>query len=167
MTISIPNTVFDTYYEVCDWLLSNNYTSYTCTLVYPARREVCTNCVINPVSGGSTNVHAHGGPMPFSFGLCPLCGGNGYKEIEDTASIRLRVYWSRKDWIKVAGSVNIADASVQVIGNLSDLPKVMQANQIKIVDAQTNATFSMSLACEPFLHGFGKNKYFVAFLKRI
>lgn len=166
MAINIPNSVFNVYYDVCDWLLSNEHTSYTCTLIYPPLKEPCS-CGQTPINEGSTNVYSHGGPAPFNFSLCPLCGGNGYKETVNTQSIRLRIYWAQRNWIKIAGAVGIEDATAQIIGNLSDLQSILKADQIEVVDNQSQTRFKMTLAGEPFLHGFGKNKYFVAYLKRL
>jgi hypothetical protein len=165
MTISIPDAFWDKYYEACDFFLDNDHIGKSCTLVYPPKKTECSNCTFNNLGGTSTNVYRHGGPAPFNFGRCPMCGGNGYKETEVTAQINLRVYWRNRDWIKVA-NINVPDAEVQIIGYLADLQKVRQAIEIRLVDERTQGDWRMNLAGEPFPHGFGKNKYFIAHLKR-
>lgn len=165
MAINIPSSVFNVYYDVCDWLLSDPHTSYECIITYPPIREVCEACIINPPTGGSTNVYSHGGPAPFNLGMCPLCGGNGYKEVSSSSTIRLRVFWAKKDWIKIANSVNIQDATAQVIGKISDLSAVLKATEISVTEPESNCVWKMTLAAEPFAWGFGK--YFVAYLRRV
>lgn len=165
--ITIPNTLFEKYKEFCDFLLTDDNFSKTCTLIYPPIKTECNNCTINMVGSSSVNVYRHGGPAPFSFGKCPLCGGNGYAETESTGSIRLRIYWSRKDWIKVVGSIVLNDADVMVIGHLSDVKKFKQAIEIKLITDQQNAEYRTKLIGQPAPWGFGQNKYFVAYLKGV
>jgi hypothetical protein len=166
MTITIPDGFWDKYREACDFFIDDNHIGKSCTLVYPARRIICDNCIVNTIGGTSTNSYKHGGLAPFNFGNCPLCGGNGYHEEEITDSIRLRIYWRQKDWIKVS-NISIPDADVQVIGYLSDLPNLRKANEVILVNETTHGEWRVILSGEPFLHGFGKDRYFVAFLKRI
>jgi hypothetical protein len=103
--------------------------------------------------------------MPFDFGGCPLCGGNGYKEVETTDSIRLRVYWNRADWIRIAGSVVAEDAEIMVIGFMTDIFKVRKAAHIKLVDDNNEAEYRATVVGKPSPWGFGKDRYFVAYLE--
>jgi hypothetical protein len=162
--LSIPSGVFNQYYEAVDWLINNNYTGHSCTLVYPPKKTVCENCTVNIIGGSSTNTYKHGGPAPFSFGNCPLCGGNGYHEEEVTGTLRVRIYWEKQAWKKYA-SVNIDDAEAMIIGYLSDLPNLIKANEIILINKQEYANIRMVLTGQPFPHGFGKDRYFIAFLK--
>lgn len=164
MTFSIPNELFDKYREVCDYLIDHNNFGKACTIYYPPLKEECSNCETGLDGSTSTNVYRRGGPAPFGFGSCPLCGGNGYRETESTDSIRLRLYWSKKDWSKFG--VKIPDADVMCIGYLSDLPKFKRANSISLISEQKHEDFRFVTACEPFPHGFGHNRYFICFLKR-
>ena len=165
MTISVPDTLWEKYYEACDFFIDNNYIGKACTLVYPPIKTSCAHCSTTHVGGTSTNVYVHGGPAPFSYSDCPMCGGNGYREEESTDTIRLRIYWERRNWIKVS-EIHVPDAEVQIIGYMSDLKKLRQADSIRLINDVQQATWNMMLACEPFPWGFGKNRYFVAFLKR-
>jgi hypothetical protein len=164
--VSLDSSIWTTYTDVCDFFIDDNHIGKECTLIYPPIRESCSNCLINPLGGGSTNIYLHGGPAPFSFGPCPVCGGNGYRDKEVTGTIRLRIYWRPRDWVKI-GNINIPDASAQVIGYLSDLTKFRQASEIRLVNEQGYDDFTMMLAGEPALHGFGKNRYFIAYLRNV
>jgi len=161
MTINIPVGVFEAYEEVCNYFLANNNFSRSCTLYYPPIRIPCAD---HPFTQDG-NIYQHGGPANIGAEPCVYCGGAGYKDKEVTDSIRLRIYWNKKQWIKVGGGV-AADAEVQVIGLIADLPKLIQADSIELVSEQKQLAGSYKLHGEPFYHGFGKNKYFVAHLKR-
>jgi len=164
MAINIPNSLWDKYDEACDFFIDNDHIGRECTVVYPPKKTACANCV-NMVGMSSNNAYRHGGPMPFSFGNCPLCGGGGYKEEETTETVRLRVYWNRADWVKVAGSIVIEDADVMIIGYMTDVIKVKRASNIILVDDNNEAEYRATIAGKPTPWGLGRNRYFVAFLK--
>jgi len=165
MTISIPDGMMDKYYEACDFFIDNDYIGRACSLVYPPKRIPCNNCIVKPVGASTTNVYRHGGPAPFPFGDCPLCGGNGYSEIEVTDTIRMRVYWNRSEWIRIANNINIDDAEAIGIGYMTDLPKLQRAIEILLVKDMTAEQYRTVLAGQPLPWGFGKGRYFAALFK--
>lgn len=166
MAISIPAALKQKYYEVMnDVFLADDFYSRLCTLYYPPRRVDCADCDTQLLGGTSKNVFQHGGPAPFNNTGCVYCGGNGYREEEVTDSVRLRVYWNKRDWIKTA-SVVAPNAEAQVIGKIVDYPKIAQANEIRLVSQQNEMDARFKLAGEPFYHGFGKNQFFTAYLVR-
>lgn len=165
MTINVPTGLVDKYYEACNFFIDNDIIGRSCTIVYPPKRTTCSNCTVRTVGSTSTNVYKHGGPAPFQFGNCPLCGGNGYSESEVTDTIRLRIYWNRAEWIRVAGSVNIPDSDIMIIGYMTDLPKLKRATEILLAKDQKEAEYRTTLMGKPVPWGFGRNRYFVAFLK--
>lgn len=167
MTLSLNDGIFDKYNEACDYLLDSNFTGRSCTIVYPPKKVECENCIPKPLGADSNSVYKHGGPMPFSFGNCPMCGGKGFKEIENFDTIRLRIYWTRKEWLKIANSIAVDNADVMVIGYISDLPKIQQSIEIKLAKDQSEAEYKCNLAGKPTPWGFGKNRYFAALLKGI
>ena len=102
MALNIPASVFEKLNEAI--LLFNR----TCTLVYPERKDRCENCITNTIGGRSVNTYRTGGPVSFNRGsLCPLCGGKGYKAVEETKNVELRVYHNRRDFINVGFNVDI------------------------------------------------------------
>lgn len=133
-------------------------------LIFPPKKVACGHCTTTNVGGLSTNVYVHGGPAPFNSNYCVSCGGNGTREEQVTGTIRLRMYWRQRDWIKVS-EISFPDADVQVIGYLTDLPNLKKANEVRLNNQYGDWRFQLS--GENFPHGFGKNRYFVAFLKRI
>lgn len=164
MTLTVPSALFDKYYEAANWMLTDDHIGRVCTLIYPPKRTSCTNCV-RPAGSTVNSVYRHGGPAPFNFGACPLCGGNGYSEVETTATIRMRVYWNRRDWSTVISSIIFPDAEAMGIGYMTDLPNLLKAVEIKLVSQQAQTTKRYSLAGQPQPHGFGRNTYFIAFFK--
>lgn len=160
----IPNSIFDIYNLYVDDLLVNDFTSSICCVYYPAIRASCDNCIITYFGGITRNVYKSGGSAPFQ-GSCPLCGGNGTRQEITTDTIRLRIYWDKKDWIK-QGNVSIPNSDVMILGFSDDLPKILRMEEIQLVSEQNFITGKYSLSGEPFTHGFGHNRYFVAYLKR-
>ena len=166
MTFVIPSSIWAKYYEITDTFISDNHIGKECTIYYPPIKEECSNCIFYNFGGVSKNRYRSGGPAPFQGGNCLLCGGNGFREIENTGSIRLRIYHNMKDWVKV-NNIVIPNADIQVIGFASDLPNLVRANEIRLISEQNVLDQRYQLAAEPFLHGFGHSRYFIAFLKRV
>lgn len=164
MAINVPTGVWTKYREAADWFIDT--LGKSCTLVYPPKRVACDNCV-RPAGSTSNNTYRHGGPMPFNFGNCPMCGGNGYHEEEQTGSITLRIYWDRRDWLKYANSIQIASVEAMIIGYLSDLPNLLKANELLLISNQNYAQYRVKLSGKPVPHGFFKNRYFRAFVESV
>lgn len=161
MTINIPVAVFEKYKEVCDYFLNSDQFSRACTLYYPPIKIPSDN---HPYTTNGS-IYQHGGPANQGGEPNPYSGGQGYKDQEVTDSIRLRIYWNKKKWIS-AGGVTVADADVQVIGFIADLPKLIACDSVELVTEQAQVRGTYKLLGTPFYHGFGKTNYFVAFLKR-
>ncbi len=162
----VPQSVFDTYNSVVDSLISTDL-GINCLLIYPAQRTSCANCIYDTLSNKSSNQYNGSGPEPFTFGVCPWCGGVGYTEVQQTENIKLRIYYSRKYWIKINAMINIPDGTVQAIGFLSDYPKIMQAQRIQINSDQSGyGNWAYDLHGEPTTHGFKHNRYLVSYWKR-
>ena len=164
--VNIPQEVFDLYNSVVDDMINSNF-GVNCKVIYPPTRVFCSNCVYDSIGRKSANKYVHGGPAPFNFGICPICGGSGYKEIESNTTIKLRVYYETKSFIKLAGMVDIPDGTVQVIGFLSDVNKIRNANRIILnSDLEGVAGNVYERLTEPVPHGFKRNRYFICMLKR-
>ena len=64
--------------------------------------------------------------------------------------------------------MNIEDAAVKVIGGIVDMPKIQRANRIEVViEEEGYGEQSFKLEGSPNLYGFGKDRYFAAFLSKI
>jgi hypothetical protein len=160
--IALPQSIFDKYNEFADYMLANDNFSRLCTLYYPPIKESCSNCIT--LGSTSNNVYQDGNPAPFSFNGCNLCGGKGYREKDITSTIRLRISWRYKDWIKV-GNINIPNAACQVIGYASDLKKLLTCKFIRLSSEENLLEQDFKLSGKPAFHGFGKTRYFIAYLE--
>lgn len=163
----IPSSIWDLYNDVADDFINDNF-GEDCVLVYPPNQTECPNCIVDLIGRKSSNRYKSGGPYYFQNGMiCPYCNGEGFYNNEPTETIKLRVYWSPKDWVKTGTTLAIPDGSIQIIGFLSDLPKVMQAASIKVINKNdAHMTLSFVRIREPFYHGFKKNRYFTMYLGR-
>lgn len=163
--VSIPESVFALYEEFADDFITSNF-GVDCKLIYPPKRTTCANCVPSPISNNSGNVYRHGGPAPFSLGVCPLCGSVGFKEVENFEIIKMRVYYNPKEFVLRGPSVHIPDGAIQVIGFLSDVPKLIKCNEI-IPNYTTALIQRYKILSPPSPHGFKRRKYFSCLLDRV
>jgi len=168
MTFEIPSGIKDLYKEAVDALLVSELTSEPCTVVYPPKKQTCENCLPGPMGSGG-NVYRSGGPIPFSFGLCPYCQGKGFKETESTDTVRLRVYFvtdrSKQEVFSKIANINFDKYDAQIIGHMSDLQKIKRANYILLVDQhQGQKKIKCKLIGEANPWGFGKDLYFSAYV---
>lgn len=163
MAIKLPASVFAKLNEAI--LLFNR----TCTLVYPEKKEKCENCVANTFGGRSVNIYRTGGPVPFNRGTpCPLCGGEGFKNIEVTENIELRVYYDKRNFIDVGFNVDIPNNVVQTVGYMDDYEKIMMAKELLINVGDANQGRYKRIS-EPYNQGFKQNptQYIVLFWERV
>ena len=163
MALNIPASAFEKLNEAV--LLFNR----TCTLVYPERKDRCGNCITNTIGGRSVNTYRTGGPISFNRGsLCPLCGGKGYKAVEETKNVELRVYRNRRDFINVGFNVDIPNNVIQTVGLMSDYDDLTKAKEL-LIDVGAYNQGRYKRISEPFVQGFKQNptQYIVLFWERV
>ena len=126
MGLKLPASVFNVYNDVVKNILEKK-----CTIIYPEVREECPNCILSTLSSGmSISIYKENGPQPFEDGMpCPYCNGSGYKAIETTEIIPMRLYWDKKKWYKVS-DINIENCSLQTISNMLYLPKLQRCKYL-------------------------------------
>ena len=115
MPISIPQSVFDKYYDVVDSTF--NIFGVTCQLVYIDKVEEISNSFNNLSSNHSVNAHRR--PQDNYKRQNKV-----FREVEKTEDIKLKVYWDNKSWVKVGGDMVIPANSIQTIFYATDLPKI-------------------------------------------
>lgn len=165
----IPQELVDEYQWLADSLLDDTNVSQPCKLVYQPISSECPNCYLDPSTGRSSGVYKSGGPEPFqNLTTCPYCAGEGTSEVASSEEIRLRVYWRMADWIKIGIPVDVPQATVQVIGYMTDLPKLERAVEIVVVnDMAGYREWKCKRKGEAVPHGIGQDRYFIQFLERI
>ena len=124
---------------------------------------------MNTMGGRSVNYYRSGGPIPFNRGTpCPLCGGKGFKSIEATDSVEVRIYYRRRDFIDVGFQADVPNNVIQTIGYMSDYVKLTRAKEL-LVDIGTHNKGRYKRISEPYVQGFKQNptQYIVIFWERV
>ena len=168
MAIVIPSGVFNIYNEAIGLF------SRVATLIYPEKKEQCPNCYLDTMGTRTRSISRYrsGGPYPFTDGMpCPSCGGAGYKAIETTEDIDIRIYWDRKNWLDVGIAADIPDGAIQTICKMTDLPKVERAKYLQPKEygnISSYHTMKFERSGASFPQGFKQNpvKYAVTFWTR-
>lgn len=162
----VPQELLDDYEWITDALIDAPM-GHPCLLIYPPIASECTNCLFDIDSGHSANIYRTGGPIPFTNGtICPICGGIGQSLLPHEDTIRLRVYWSQKDWVKIQIPINLPNDSAQIIGYITDLTKLEQANEIVLESNIPNRRWTMKRSGQAVPWGL-QRRYFVQFLSRM
>ena len=161
MPISIPESVFDKYFDVID----STFTIFgiTCQLVSIEKKEVIIYSPDNNHPDVNTiNDHRRGGGTHNR-------GTKTIKEVEVLTDITLKVYWDSKQWIKVGGSdIAIPDNAIQTIFYMSDLPKILAAKQlIAPKSGKDYKEMRFERAGEHIPIGLRHNRYAACFWKRV
>ena len=135
MTINIPSGIFQTYFDVVDYLIDEPHIGKNITLGSEARK--------NKTKSYNTSFED--------------------LDIETEVfreSIRARLYYAPRDWVKSSG-VEWVDGRIQIIGRWEDVAKIERCSYLYIDSSNTK----MKLMAKPLRHGFANElKYFVAFL---
>ncbi len=160
MTISIASAIFDKWREFGEYLLTDDNFSCDCILNYPPIPITSSSTSSNSLSGNPGNVFQTGQPAPFNFGENPYEGGETFKDNTTTQTIRLRVYFDKRNWIKI-GNIALPAGAIQVIGKMADLAKFKSAISVKIFNSKAAVNMTYRLEGEVILHGFGKT-FFIA-----
>lgn len=159
--MDIPAEIFSTYREFADDFINSNF-GVNCRIYHKPKRIVCS------CAGVTNNRYAHGGPASKFNRGCQYCGGDGFKEEQITENIKLRVYHERRNWIKVGNLDNLPDGVCQVIGFLTDLPAIKKCEYIVLNSAVENIQKQKYILYgEAHPHGFGRDRYFLAFMQRV
>lgn len=156
MAINIPQSVFDKYNEGIDYTIERF--GVMCQLVSIDKiEEIIKNPNNNIPDKNSINAHRlRGGEYDR--------GTKTIREIETVTSIKLKVYWDSKSWINVTGNIKVPDNSIQTIGYMTDLPKVLKAKSLIVHEGITEyKEMRFQRTGEHIPMGFGQNRYFACF----
>jgi hypothetical protein len=159
MAIIVPQSVFDKYFEVID----STFTIFgvTCQLVSIDVIEMREEVFDNLPSTNSINHHRR-------INTDHNRGSIAYVEVEKLEDVTLKVYWDRRNWIKIADDINVPDGSIQTICFAADLPKIIRAKEL-LVHKGVKDILEMRFqrSGEPFPMGLKQNKYFGCFWERV
>jgi len=159
MPVYVPESVFDIYYDVIDSTF--DIFGVSCQLV-------SINKVEEQIYDPNNNV-----PDRNSINAHRIRGGDYersnviIKEVETFTPIKLKVYWDPKNWIGVGGNLNIPDGSIQTIGFMTDLPKILQAKALIVhKDIKDYKQLRFERIGEHIPMGLRQNRYFGCMWKR-
>ena len=160
MPISVPDSVFDKYFDVIDSTF--DIFGVTCQLVSINKVEEIVNTPNNNYPNVNTiNDHRRGG------GTRNIPNNKTIKTVEVLTDIKLKVYWDSKQWIGLTSSIQVPDGSIQTIGFMSDLNSVLSAKELivhKGIKEVKEMRFIRSGEHIPL--GLKQNRYFACFWKR-
>ena len=146
----------------------------TCKLIYPHTETVCPNCIINTMTGFSTNTYKVGGPTPFIQGeVCPVCESKGYIDSSYlTDDITMVITWEPKEWLKNSltdkNIVAMPGGFVLSRGMATDLSKVLKAERVFLDTSNPLIVNNYKLFGQPVLSGpITSNRYFIAMWERV
>lgn len=122
MSINIPESVFDKYFEAIDYTIERF--GVPCQLVSINKvEEIVPNPNNNIPDKNSINAHrVRGGDYERNNKII--------REVEVLTNIKLKVYWDQRDWIGVPKNIVVPDGSIQTVGYMKDLPKILQSKSL-------------------------------------
>ncbi len=138
-------------------------------LYYTPVMEVCSLCVVDPIGNKPANHWIHGGNMPAGQPGCPMCGGQGYKAIQKTDTIKLSVIRNPKYWMDIGVPIDNPDGMIQTRGYASDLPKVLLSDYMTVKDDIVQYGDARYKRHGEFVDPYRliQNRYFMGFWKRV
>lgn len=163
--MQIPQSLLSLYESFADDFINSNF-GVNCTIYFPDKTDICPNCIIDTMTRRSSNVYKTGGPEAFTNGmLCPVCNGEGYKKSSVTEVIKLKVYYDRSKWVKIADNINAQNATAQIFGMITNMSKIQQMDYI-LLDSDYQQNGGLECVLDGPVHPFGlTNKYFSAYVK--
>ena len=159
MTVNVPESVFDKYYEVID--ATFNIFGVNCQLVSINKIEEIVAPNNNIPEKNSINSHrVRGGDYERQSKVI--------REIEVLRDIKLKVYWDMKQWVGVGGNIQIPDGSIQTIGLMKDLPEILKAKALIVhKDIKDYKELRFERMGEYTPMGLRQNRYFGCLWRRI
>ena len=160
MAITIPESVFDKYFEVIDSTF--DIFGITCQLVSIEKKEIIVTTPDDNIPTINTiNDHRRGGGDRNR-------GTKTIKEVEVLTDIKLKVYWSDKEWIKVSQNIVVPDADIQTIFYMSDLSKILKAKQLLVhKNIKDYGEMRFERSGEHIPLGLRQTRYAACFWKRV
>ena len=161
MAIDVPQSVFDKYFEVID----STFTIFgvTCQLVFIEKIEEISSSYDNFPTHNSINAHRRGPGHP-AF----VRSSTVLREVEKTEDITMKVYWDSRTWVKTGSDIVVPDGSIQTIGKMPDLPKVLRAKELIVHKGITDyGEIRFQRTAEHIPLGLKQEKYFACFWERV
>lgn len=154
MPITIPQSVFDKYYDVVDSTF--DIFGVTCQLVYIQKVEELNNNFNNIPDNRSVNPRRRNSDYNR--------GGKSYREVEKLEDIKIKVYWDSRNWTKVGGNIVVPENGIQTIFFATDLSKILKAKELIVHKSVKDLKeYRFKRSGDPFPMGIGLERYFGCF----
>ena len=154
MPITIPQSVFDKYYDVVDSTF--DIFGVTCQLVYIQKVEELNNNFNNIPDNRSVNPRRRNSDYNR--------GGKSYREVEKLEDIKIKVYWDSRNWTKVGGNIVVPENGIQTIFFATDLSKILKAKELIVHKSVKDLKeYWFKRSGDPFPMGIGLERYFGCF----
>ena len=158
MPINVPQSVFDKYFDVIDSTF--DIFGVTCQLVSIDEVVVNSNPDNNIPTINSINDHRRNGGDRNR-------GGKTIRKVEVLTDIKLKVYWDAKQWVNVGGDLVVPQGSIQTIGFMSDLEKILRAKELIVHKGIKNIKeMRFTRHGEHIPMGLKQDRYFACFWER-
>lgn len=146
-----------------DMVLASTGLTTKCLLNYGvSKKNICPNCIYDPVLKKSAGKYKQGGPRPFVSGrICPFCNGVGYYGEVQSEEIYIAVIWDYKDWIIKPINIKNPEGMIQTICDRTLFANFKKCKDMTVVYSETNANPVFQLYEEPTPHGLGDNNYLI------
>lgn len=160
------------YKDAIDALLGpSNSLAVPCILKYDSGiKQLCHNCVFDPIQQRSSNMYKPNGPSPFpDHSICPVCQGYGMVDKSSSEIIHMAVLFDSKYWLNWGSkSININNSMIQTLCSIQYLPKVLKCEEL-IVNQNLNnyGNYNYTRAGDPEPAGLGDHEYIVTMWKRL
>lgn len=160
MSVNVPESVFDKYFDVIDSTF--DIFGVNCQLVSINQvEEIVYHPNNNIPEKNSINVHRlRNGDYERSNKVI--------REVEVLTDIKLKVYWNPREWTSIAGSIQVPNSVIQTIGFMSDLPNILKAKALivhkDIIDYKEMRFQRMG---EHIPMGLRQNRYFSCLWSRV
>lgn len=168
-----PNINFSSlqsiYNRQMDLLLASNGLTTKCQLNFGVtNKQLCPNCIYDPILKKSSNKYKSGGPLEFTLGmLCPYCNGIGVYGRENTETIYMAIIADNRKWINPPINIAIADNMIQSICSAKYASIIKQSKSMTVLYSTTNDNPQYTLYGDPNSTGLGDNNYIFCMWKNI
>jgi hypothetical protein len=164
MSFQIPQSVFDKYNEVVDYMINEAF-GVICQLVSIEKVEtIVSNPETNNIpQRNSINAHRKRSNGGYDRGIVTVT------EKEVLTEVKLRCYFDKKSWNGIKDSnIVVPDADLETIGFMSDMPELMRAKEMivhkGIKDYKEQRYVRVG---DPMPWAFKKNRYVICYWKLV
>ena len=149
--VAIPDNVFSLYKDFADSMITEF--GVNCELHYIKKIQTTVSTI--PTVKKSKSMRAYEKTNDF------IQDSVNYESVETTESVKLRTYWTRKDF-KTIADIAIPDGGLMTIGYLSDLPKIRSC-EFMTPNTENDAYLGYRFVRvgNPIPWGILKDRYFV------